>query len=42
MRNGVKSTELGQFFGWELLDSVDTIKTAFGLSCPEIGLPIIE
>ena len=31
MRNGVKSTELVQFFGWELLDSVDTIKTAFGL-----------
>ena len=31
MRNGVKSTELVQFFGWELLDSVDIIKTAFGL-----------
>ena len=31
MRNGVKSTEYVQFFGWELLDSVDMIKTAFGL-----------
>ena len=42
LRNGVKSTELVQFFGWELLDSVDMIKTAFRLSCPDIGLPIIE
>jgi hypothetical protein len=31
MRNGVKSTEYVQFFGWELLDSVDMIKAAFGL-----------
>ena len=31
LRNSVKSTELVQFFGWELLDSVDTIKTAFEL-----------
>ena len=31
VRNGVKSTEYVQFFGWELLDSVDMIKTAFGL-----------
>ena len=31
IRGGVKTTEYVQFFGWELLDSVDTIKTAFGL-----------
>ena len=31
IRNGVKSTELVQFFGWELLGSVDIIKTAFRL-----------
>jgi S-adenosylmethionine synthetase len=31
VRNGVKSTEYVQFFGWELLDSVDMIKAAFGL-----------
>ena len=31
MRNGVKTTEYVQFFGWELLDSVDMIKAAFAL-----------
>ena len=31
VRNGVKTTEYVQFFGWELLDSVDMIKAAFGL-----------
>ena len=31
VRNGVKSTELVQFFGWELLDSVDMIREAFGI-----------
>ena len=31
IRNGVKTTEYVQFFGWELLDSVDMIKEAFGL-----------
>ena len=31
MRHGVKSQELVQFFGWELLDSVDIIKKEFGL-----------
>ena len=31
VRGGVKTTELVQFFGWELLDSVDTVKAAFGL-----------
>jgi hypothetical protein len=27
----VKTTEYVQFFGWELLDSVDMIKESFGL-----------
>ena len=31
VRHGVKSKETVQFFGWELLDSVDTIKNAFEL-----------
>ena len=31
IRNGVKTTEYVQFFGWELLDSVDMLKEAFGL-----------
>ena len=31
IRGGVKTTEYVQFFGWELLDSVDMIKEAFGL-----------
>ena len=31
VRNGVKTQEYVQFFGWELLDSVDMIKEAFGL-----------
>lgn len=31
MRHGKKSVELVQFFGWELLDSVDLVKKAFGL-----------
>ena len=31
MRGGVKTTEYVQFFGWELLDSVDMIREAFGL-----------
>ena len=31
IRGGVKTTELVQFFGWELLDSVDMIKEAFKL-----------
>ncbi len=31
IRNGKKTTEYVQFFGWELLDSVDMIKEAFGL-----------
>ena len=31
VRNGVKTTEYVQFFGWELLDSVDIVKEAFGL-----------
>ena len=30
-RNGEKTTELVQFFGWELLDAVDEIKQAFNL-----------
>lgn len=30
-RNGREVTECVQFFGWELLDSVDRIKEAFGL-----------
>ena len=30
-RGGVKTQEFVQFFGWELLDSVDMIKKAFGL-----------
>ena len=30
-RNGKDVQELVQFFGWELLDSVDMIKEAFGL-----------
>ena len=30
-KNGQLVPELVQFFGWELLDSVETIKTAFGL-----------
>lgn len=30
-RNGAETKELVQFFGWELLDSVDKIKKAFGL-----------
>ncbi|MGM9764537.1 MAG: methionine adenosyltransferase [Candidatus Cryptobacteroides sp.] len=32
MRHGKKTVELVQFFGWELLDSVDAIKAAFGLN----------
>ena len=31
MRNGKKTQEYVQFFGWELLDSVDAVKEAFGL-----------
>ena len=31
IRNGKKEQKLCQFFGWELLDSVDSIKKAFGL-----------
>ncbi len=31
MRNGKKTQEYVQFFGWELLDSVDAVKGAFGL-----------
>ena len=31
MKGGVKTTEVVQFFGWELLDSVDMIREAFGL-----------
>ena len=31
VRNGVKTQEYVQFFGWELLDSVDMIKEAFKL-----------
>ena len=31
IRNGVRTQEYVQFFGWELLDSVDMIKNAFGL-----------
>lgn len=31
VRHGVKSKEEVQFFGWELLDSVDLIKKEFGL-----------
>ena len=31
VRGGKKVTEVVQFFGWELLDSVDMIKAAFGL-----------
>lgn len=31
MRHGKKSVELVQFFGWELLDSVDLVKKTFGL-----------
>ena len=30
-RGGVKTQEIVQFFGWELLDSVDTIKKEFNL-----------
>ena len=29
--HGKKTLENVQFFGWELLDSVDVIKKAFGL-----------
>ena len=31
LRHGKKSVELVQFFGWELLDSVDLVKKSFGL-----------
>ena len=31
IRNGKKSEELVQFFGWELLDAVDDVRRAFGL-----------
>lgn len=31
MRNGKKTQEYVQFFGWELLDYVDAVKEAFGL-----------
>jgi S-adenosylmethionine synthetase len=31
IRNGKKEHKLVQFFGWELLDSVETIKKAFNL-----------
>ncbi|MDE6870516.1 MAG: methionine adenosyltransferase [Bacteroidales bacterium] len=31
IRHGQKSQELVQFFGWELLDSVEIVKQAFGL-----------
>lgn len=31
IRNGKKTTEYVQFFGWELLDSVDMIKERFGI-----------
>ncbi|MDE5889537.1 MAG: methionine adenosyltransferase domain-containing protein, partial [Bacteroidales bacterium] len=31
IRHGLKSQELVQFFGWELLDSVEIVKQAFGL-----------
>ena len=31
VRNGKKYQEYVQFFGWELLDSVDMIKAAFNL-----------
>jgi S-adenosylmethionine synthetase len=31
VRNGVRTQEYVQFFGWELLDSVDMIKEAFNL-----------
>lgn len=31
IRNGKKEQKLVQFFGWELLDSVDAVKAAFGL-----------
>ena len=32
-RHGNKSQEYVQFFGWELLDSVEMIRKEFGLSC---------
>ena len=31
IRNGKKSEELVQFFGWELLDAVDDVRRAFGI-----------
>ena len=31
VRHGKKSQEIVQFFGWELLDSVDRVKEAFDL-----------
>lgn len=31
IRNGKKTSEYVQFFGWELLDSVEIVKEAFGL-----------
>lgn len=31
IRNGKKTSEYVQFFGWELLDSVEAVKKAFGL-----------
>lgn len=31
VRHGKKSQEIAQFFGWELLDAVDTVKSAFNL-----------
>ena len=30
-RNGKKSEELVQFFGWELLDAVEDVRRAFGI-----------
>ncbi|MBQ8422214.1 MAG: methionine adenosyltransferase [Bacteroidales bacterium] len=31
IRHGIKTQQYVQFFGWELLDSVDMVKSAFGL-----------
>lgn len=31
IRHGKKSQEIAQFFGWELLDAVDTVQSAFNL-----------
>ena len=31
IRHGKKTQEFVQFFGWELLDAVDTVKAAFNI-----------